>query len=36
MGKWSWFRISDSVQMGGLRDNWEAAKVDCLTHLGVK
>ena len=34
-GKWSWFRKSDGIQMGGLRDNWEAARADCWTHNGV-
>lgn len=34
-GKWSWFRKSDGVQMGGLRDNWEAARGDCWQHNGV-
>jgi hypothetical protein len=34
-GKWSWFRKSDGVQMGGLRDNWEAARSDCWQANGV-
>jgi hypothetical protein len=34
-GKWSWFRKSDGTQMGGLRDNWEAARADCWQANGV-
>jgi hypothetical protein len=34
-GKWSWFRKKDGVQMGGLRDSWEAARMDCYQANGV-
>jgi hypothetical protein len=35
-GKWSWFRTSDNVQMGGLRENWEAARANCRQHTGIR